>query len=77
MEKLKPIFKGGTVTAGNASGVNDGASALLLMSAEKSTGAWIKTSGQICCRRGSGLRTVHYGPWSNSCYKKKHWRGQI
>ncbi|KWW16479.1 beta-ketoadipyl CoA thiolase [Peribacillus simplex] len=35
LEKLKPIFKGGTVTAGNASGVNDGASALLLMSGEK------------------------------------------
>jgi len=33
--KLRPIFPGGTVTAGNASGVNDGASALLLMSAEK------------------------------------------
>ncbi len=27
---LKPVFKGGTVTAGNASGVNDGAAALLL-----------------------------------------------
>ncbi|WP_285767742.1 acetyl-CoA C-acyltransferase [Peribacillus sp. SI8-4] len=35
LEKLKPIFKGGTITAGNASGVNDGASALLVMSAEK------------------------------------------
>ena len=35
LTKLKPIFKGGSVTAGNASGVNDGASALLLMSAEK------------------------------------------
>jgi 3-oxo-5,6-didehydrosuberyl-CoA/3-oxoadipyl-CoA thiolase len=35
LAKLRPIFKGGTVTAGNASGVNDGASALLLMSAEK------------------------------------------
>ncbi|WP_404456223.1 acetyl-CoA C-acyltransferase [Virgibacillus necropolis] len=33
--KLKPIFEGGTITAGNASGVNDGASALLVMSAEK------------------------------------------
>jgi len=33
--KLKPLFDGGTVTAGNASGVNDGASALLIMSAEK------------------------------------------
>ncbi|WP_430789927.1 thiolase family protein [Virgibacillus flavescens] len=35
LEKLKPIFSGGTITAGNASGVNDGASALLVMSAEK------------------------------------------
>ena len=35
LQKLKPLFQGGTVTAGNASGVNDGASALLLMSREK------------------------------------------
>lgn len=35
LKKLKPLFEGGSVTAGNASGVNDGASALLLMSAEK------------------------------------------
>ncbi|WP_054709013.1 acetyl-CoA C-acyltransferase [Bacillus sp. JCM 19041] len=35
LTKLKPLFPNGTVTAGNASGVNDGASALLLMSAEK------------------------------------------
>jgi 3-oxoadipyl-CoA thiolase len=35
LAKLKPIFPNGTVTAGNASGVNDGAAALLLMSAEK------------------------------------------
>lgn len=32
---LKPLFPGGTVTAGNASGVNDGAAALLIMSKEK------------------------------------------
>ncbi|MGO1922493.1 MAG: acetyl-CoA C-acyltransferase [Jeotgalicoccus sp.] len=32
---LKPIFPDGTITAGNASGVNDGASALLMMSKEK------------------------------------------
>ncbi|MCH1626296.1 acetyl-CoA C-acyltransferase [Fredinandcohnia quinoae] len=35
LTKLKPIFANGTVTAGNASGVNDGASALLIMSEEK------------------------------------------
>lgn len=36
LSKLKPAFKkNGTVTAGNASGINDGAAALLLMSEEK------------------------------------------
>lgn len=37
MAKLKPSFKkdGGTVTAGNASGINDGAAAMILMSSEK------------------------------------------
>ncbi|WDF02357.1 MULTISPECIES: acetyl-CoA C-acyltransferase [Shouchella] len=35
LQQLKPLFPNGTVTAGNASGINDGASAVLLMSAEK------------------------------------------
>ncbi len=36
LAKLKPAFKeGGTVTAGNSSGVNDGAAALVVMSADK------------------------------------------
>ena len=36
LAKLKPAFReGGTVTAGNSSGLNDGAAALLIMSAEK------------------------------------------
>lgn len=36
LSKLKPAFKkDGTVTAGNASGINDGAAALILMSADK------------------------------------------
>ncbi|MBM7716389.1 acetyl-CoA C-acyltransferase [Siminovitchia sp. FSL H7-0308] len=35
LASLRPLFPGGTVTAGNASGVNDGASALLIMSREK------------------------------------------
>ncbi|PYZ94863.1 acetyl-CoA C-acyltransferase [Salipaludibacillus keqinensis] len=35
LSKLPPLFKGGSVTAGNASGVNDGASAVLLMSRQK------------------------------------------
>ena len=36
MAKLRPAFrKDGTVTAGNASGINDGAAAVVLMSAEE------------------------------------------
>ncbi len=36
LAKLKPAFReGGTVTAGNSSGINDGASALLIMSSQK------------------------------------------
>jgi acetyl-CoA C-acetyltransferase len=36
LQKLKPVFqKDGTVTAGNASGLNDGGSALIMMSADK------------------------------------------
>jgi acetyl-CoA acyltransferase len=34
LAKLRPLFPGGSVTAGNASGVNDGAAALLIASAE-------------------------------------------
>ena len=40
MTKLRPAFvKDGTVTAGNASGINDGAAAVVLMSAEKAKAA--------------------------------------
>lgn len=34
LAKLRPLFAGGSVTAGNASGVNDGAAALILANAE-------------------------------------------
>ncbi len=38
LAKLKPAFKkDGTVTAGNASGINDGAAMLILMSQQKQT----------------------------------------
>jgi len=43
LAKLPPAFrKGGTVTAGNASGINDGAAAVLLMSREKSAELGLK-----------------------------------
>ena len=56
LASLRPAFrKEGSVTAGNSSGLNDGAAAVLLMSA-KSTGIKVKADGQMdkqCCCRGS------------------------
>jgi len=37
LAKLKPVYEGGVTTAGNASGMNDGAAFVLLMSAEKAS----------------------------------------
>ena len=55
LTKLKPIFKGGSVTAGNASGVNDGASALLLMSAEKAKELNLKPLARYVIGATAGL----------------------
>lgn len=54
--KLKPAFKkDGTVTAANASGINDGAAAILLMSREKAEELGIKPMAVI---RGNGAAGV-------------------
>jgi acetyl-CoA C-acetyltransferase len=55
--KLKPAFKkdGGTVTAGNAPGVNDGASAVVVTSAEKAEALGIKPLGRIVASATSGI----------------------
>jgi acetyl-CoA C-acetyltransferase len=56
LAKLKPAFKkDGTVTAGNASGINDGAAALVLMSREKANELNIKPMAVI---RGNGTAGV-------------------
>ena len=55
--KLKPAFKkdGGTVTAGNAPGVNDGASALVITSAEKAKELGIEPLARIVASAVSGI----------------------
>ncbi|MEP6903583.1 MAG: acetyl-CoA C-acyltransferase, partial [Actinomycetota bacterium] len=55
--KLKPAFKkdGGTVTAGNAPGVNDGASALVVTSAEKAAELGIEPLARIVSYATSGI----------------------
>ncbi len=58
---LRPLFDGGTVTAGNASGVNDGASALLLMSAEKAKELGLKPLAKYKAGATSGLEPAVMG----------------
>jgi acetyl-CoA C-acetyltransferase len=56
LAKLKPVFKaGGTVTAGNSSGRNDGASCLLLMSLEKAKKLGIKPMAKIVSYASAGV----------------------
>ena len=55
--KLPPAFKkeGGTVTAGNASGINDGAAALVVMSKEKAEQLGIKPLARIVSYASAGV----------------------
>ena len=55
--KLKPAFKkdGGTVTAGNAPGVNDGASALVVTSRENAAGLGVEPLGRVVAHAVSGI----------------------
>jgi acetyl-CoA C-acetyltransferase len=53
---LKPAFKaGGTVTAGNAPGVNDGASALVVMSADRARSLDLEPLARVAGQSTSGL----------------------
>ena len=60
LDKLRPIFEGGTVTAGNASGVNDGASALLIMSAEKAKELNLKPLAKYVAGATAGLNRLSW-----------------
>lgn len=56
LAKLKPAFKeGGTVTAGNSSGINDGAAALVLMSADKAKELGLKPMARIRAYASGGV----------------------
>lgn len=65
LAKLKPAFKkDGTVTAGNASGINDGAAAVVVMSGEKAKELGIKPLVRIVSYGSKGLdpSIMGYGP---------------
>ena len=62
LSAMKPAFKkDGTVTAGNASGVNDGASALLLMSEDKAKELGIKPLARLVCTANAGVEPAYMG----------------
>ena len=65
LARLRPAFrKGGTVTAGNSSGINDGAAALLLMSAEKARELELKPMARWLGSSVAGVDpgVMGYGP---------------
>ena len=66
LAKLRPAFRkeGGTVTAGNSSGLNDGAAALLVMSADKAKELKLKPMARIVSSAAAGVppRIMGLGP---------------
>jgi 3-oxoadipyl-CoA thiolase len=65
LARLRPAFRtDGTVTAGNASGINDGAAALLLMSEDRAKELGLKPMARWVASAVAGVspRTMGYGP---------------
>jgi len=78
MEKLKPAFtKDGTVTAANASGLNDGAAALVLMSAEDAKARGLEPLARIASWATAGVDPAVMGtgpiPASKKALEKAGW----
>jgi acetyl-CoA C-acetyltransferase len=75
---LKPAFdKGGTVTAGNASGLNDGAAAVMMMTASRAKELGLKPLARIKAYSSAGVDPSIMGigpiPASKLCLKKAGW----
>ena len=78
LAKLKPAFKkDGSVTAGNASSLNDGAAAVLLMSAEKAKALGLPVMARIASYANAGVdpAIMGIGPVSATrrCLEKAGW----
>jgi acetyl-CoA C-acetyltransferase len=77
--KLRPAFdKEGTVTAGNASGINDGAAAVILMSAAEAEKRGLKPLARIVSWANAGVDPAIMGtgpiPASRAALKKAGWK---
>ncbi|MEA3639306.1 MAG: acetyl-CoA C-acetyltransferase [Lamprobacter sp.] len=76
--KLRPAFdKEGTVTAGNASGVNDGAAAVLVMSESKAKALGLTPLARVVAFASAGVDPAIMGtgpiPASTKCLEKAGW----
>ncbi|MCJ0763695.1 acetyl-CoA C-acetyltransferase [Variovorax terrae] len=76
---LRPAFdKAGGVTAGNASGINDGAAAVMVMSAKKAAALGLKPLGRIASYATSGLDPAYMGmgpvPASTKALQRAGWK---
>jgi acetyl-CoA C-acetyltransferase len=79
LSKLRPAFKkDGTVTAGNASGINDGAAAVMVMSASKAKELGLKPMAKIVSYASAGVDPKIMGtgpiPASTKCLEKAGWK---
>lgn len=79
LAELRPAFrKDGTVTAGNASGINDGAAAVLVMSAQKAAALNLRPLAVIYAAASCGVEPEIMGigpvPASKKCLQKAGWR---
>jgi acetyl-CoA C-acetyltransferase len=79
--ELKPAFsKDGTVTAGNASGLNDGAAAVMMMSARKAEELGLKPLAWVRAYSSAGVDPKIMGmgpvPAAQLCLKKAGWTHQ-
>jgi len=78
---LRPAFdKAGGVTAGNASGINDGAAAVMVMTAKKAAALGLKPLGRIASFATSGLDPAMMGmgpvPASQKALARAGWKAQ-
>jgi acetyl-CoA C-acetyltransferase len=64
LQKLKPLFADGVTTAGNASGINDGAAALIVASRDAGDRAGVKPMARVLATGVAGVppRTMGFGP---------------
>ncbi len=81
LSALKPAFaKDGTVTAGNSSGINDGAAAVMMMSARKAQELGLKPLAQVRAYSSAGVDPKIMGmgpvPASQLCLSKAGWTHQ-